>query len=225
MSDYDDYFSDDIVLDETVLAVLDAEETKFRQSQQHPRPSQPIPPPKRQKTDQGWKHTRPATQSDSFYDDLPEISISGDGSYGVLQSTIPDTVKAVAATAHVQPQSHANPRALSAKSSVAGPSNVAPNHPPSQGNRPQSLVRQPPPRPRSVQPPPPQSNRNFGRTVSQSAVSRQSVRPAVPNVPARINIPSRQPSSDESLVLRSQLEQVRNILSPYVKFLEVDTRR
>jgi len=99
----DDFFFDDIVLDEDALAILDAEESKYfgtvagDQSNPRPAPTQPTPPPaKRQRTDDdgGWKH--PTTgigggsgklvsqkRSDSFYEDLPDISLAGDGVYGV----------------------------------------------------------------------------------------------------------------------------------------------
>ncbi|KAF8070536.1 hypothetical protein FPV67DRAFT_1025596 [Lyophyllum atratum] len=62
MSDYDDYFTDDIFLDDQTLAILDQEEQKYL--------TQAAPPPsKRQKTDDGW---------------TTEISLSLGGSYGVL---------------------------------------------------------------------------------------------------------------------------------------------
>ena len=107
----DDYlFDDDLVLDEDALAILDAEESKYLgtlahvQSNPHPAPTQPTPPPaKRQRTDDdgGWKPTTTAAttggigggsskhvsqgvkRSDSFYEDLPNISLAGDGVYDV----------------------------------------------------------------------------------------------------------------------------------------------
>ena len=104
MSD-DFLFDDDIVLDEATLAILDAEESKYFgsvagvQSNLRPAPTQPTPPPaKRQRTDDdgGWKHpatgsgngsgklvSRNQKRSDSFYEDLPDISLAGDGVYGV----------------------------------------------------------------------------------------------------------------------------------------------
>ena len=103
----DDYlFDDDIVLDADALAILDAEESKYfgtlANVQPNPRsaPTQPTPPPaKRRRTDDdgGWKHTAKGVRgqgssklvsqnlkrSDSFYEDLPNISLAGDGVYGV----------------------------------------------------------------------------------------------------------------------------------------------
>ncbi|KAJ7217952.1 hypothetical protein GGX14DRAFT_598835 [Mycena pura] len=83
MDGSDDYFFDDIVLDDTTLAVLDSEERKYL--------SQAVPPPaKRQKTDTGWKPVvRPghanAVANDN--EDLPEISVGGDGSYTVRSAS------------------------------------------------------------------------------------------------------------------------------------------
>ncbi|KAJ7287429.1 hypothetical protein C8J57DRAFT_1460761 [Mycena rebaudengoi] len=74
----DDYLFDEIVLDDQTLAVLDSEEQKFL-SQAAP------PPPKRQKTDNGWRAVPPqgrATVVDDM-DDLPEVSVHGDGSYAL----------------------------------------------------------------------------------------------------------------------------------------------
>lgn len=79
MDDSDDYFTDDIILDEQALAVLDKEEQKFL--------TQVVTAPpvtKKQRTDHGWKPglgTHSATLDD--LEDLPEISLHGDGSYAV----------------------------------------------------------------------------------------------------------------------------------------------
>ena len=105
MSD-DFLFDDETVLDEAALAILDAEESKYFgsiagvQSSLRPATTQPTPPPaKRQRTDDdgGWKHpgtgigngsgklvSRNQKRSDSFYGDLPDISLAGDGAYGVF---------------------------------------------------------------------------------------------------------------------------------------------
>ncbi|KAJ6499201.1 hypothetical protein C8R45DRAFT_1093446 [Mycena sanguinolenta] len=79
MDGSDDYFPfDDIVIDDQTLAVLESEEQKYL--------SQVPPPAKRQKTDNGWKPA-PASvpnRAPAFDDnDLPEISVHGDGSYAV----------------------------------------------------------------------------------------------------------------------------------------------
>ncbi|KAJ7680427.1 hypothetical protein DFH06DRAFT_1315198 [Mycena polygramma] len=80
MDGSDDYFLDDIVLDDQTLAVLDSEEQKYL-TQAGP------PPAKRQKTN-GWKpveaQSRPPVGDDN---DLPEISVHGDGSYAFRGAT------------------------------------------------------------------------------------------------------------------------------------------
>lgn len=86
MQDSDDYFTDDIILDDEALAILDEEEQKFTLSTQAQIPTPPSPPAKRQKTNHDWKtsggfHRRSDTLDD--LEDLPEISVSADGSYGV----------------------------------------------------------------------------------------------------------------------------------------------
>ena len=85
MDNSDDYFNDDFELNDDALAILDLEEQKHTLSTQKSSTSSAPPPPKRQKTNAGWKHA-PATRSTVFaddLDDLPEISVKGDGSYGL----------------------------------------------------------------------------------------------------------------------------------------------
>ncbi|KAJ3570275.1 hypothetical protein NP233_g4514 [Leucocoprinus birnbaumii] len=90
MDDIDDYFDDDLVLDERALAILDREEKKFlSQKQREP----PPPPPlqtvtKRQKTRDGWSPGVGSRPRDHEFDDLPEISVSVDGNYGFTDSTL-----------------------------------------------------------------------------------------------------------------------------------------
>ena len=102
----DDYiFDDDIILDEDALAILDAEESKYFngtaanvQQNQRSQVRNTSPPAKRRRTDDdgGWKHPTPGVpggnggpvpqlqkRSDSFYEGLPDISLAGDGAYGV----------------------------------------------------------------------------------------------------------------------------------------------
>ncbi|KAJ7178430.1 hypothetical protein C8R43DRAFT_1117814 [Mycena crocata] len=107
----DFYLGDDIVFDDQTLAVLESAEQKYL--------TQAIsgPPPKRQKTEQGWKPTGKgcATVDDNF-EELPEISVHGDGSYAVRgatkgqNTTIPKPQQRVATTPTVRrPTSHSRP--------------------------------------------------------------------------------------------------------------------
>jgi len=86
MDDSDDYLLDDIVLDDQALAVLDQEERKYLDQSSLSDSSTPIEHiAKRQKTANGWS---PGIVSKAYRDpgdddDLPEISLRGDGSYSV----------------------------------------------------------------------------------------------------------------------------------------------
>ena len=111
MDDSDDYFfDDDFVLDESSLAVLDREEQKFQttvgtQQNAQPKPpptssasssvstaqrraaprGAPLPPAKKQKVSHGAGHTSAAArypQGDDYDEDLPDIAIVEDGTYG-----------------------------------------------------------------------------------------------------------------------------------------------
>jgi hypothetical protein len=223
--DFDHYFEDDIDLDESALAVLDAEERKFNQSQQHSRPTLPVPPPKRQKTEQGWKHTRGLTQTDSYFEDLPEISVGNDGSYGMLEDLpdVPNTFRNRAPLLSAAPQSSPN----STGSTTVSSSTCSSNNPhvglPSQGQQ-QQLGSRPQPRNGGV---PPQTNRNFVRASSQNFAgnqARQSLPPAQPVPPRTTNSRSSvQPTNDEISALRVQLEQVRAYIN--ISTLDEDNRR
>ncbi|KAF9566680.1 hypothetical protein CPC08DRAFT_78057 [Agrocybe pediades] len=80
MDGSDDYIIDDIVLDDQTLAALDQAEQKYQSSFSQ---SQFAAPPaiKRQKTNNGWKPG--ASVNPTLDDDLPEISLQRDGSYGI----------------------------------------------------------------------------------------------------------------------------------------------
>ncbi|KAJ3506603.1 hypothetical protein NLJ89_g6781 [Agrocybe chaxingu] len=86
MDDSDDYILDDIVFDDQTLAALDQEEQKYLhqsslfQSSSTP-PDRPI---KRHKTNSGWTAGIGASVLAGDEDDLPEISLRADGSYGVM---------------------------------------------------------------------------------------------------------------------------------------------
>ncbi|KAJ7901937.1 hypothetical protein B0H14DRAFT_1261277 [Mycena olivaceomarginata] len=109
MDGSDDYFSfEDIVLDDQTLAVLDSEEQKYLSQ---------APPPKRQRTDKGWKPAPVQSRATIDDNDLPEISVHGDGSYAFRGAskaegsnttlnppTVPRRVATVAPQPHVQPR-------------------------------------------------------------------------------------------------------------------------
>ena len=83
--DSDDYVFDDIILDEQTLATLDQQERKFLGESSHATSTSASEPVnKRLKTNNGWM-PGPGT-STGFgvdYDEMPEISLQRDGSYGV----------------------------------------------------------------------------------------------------------------------------------------------
>jgi hypothetical protein len=74
------------VLDEQTLAILDREEKKYlSQIQRQP----PLPAvTKKQKTHGGWSPGVGSRPREQDFDDLPEISVTGDGSYGFTDSTL-----------------------------------------------------------------------------------------------------------------------------------------
>lgn len=84
----DEYFADDIILDDETLAILDQEEQKYTsQPPGHP------PSNKRQRTDYGWK-PGPGVKAGISYDDdddvMPEISLREDGTYGISDAPQPN---------------------------------------------------------------------------------------------------------------------------------------
>jgi len=94
MDDSDDYGFDEFELDEETLAILDQEEQKYLLNLNKPDTTRALaaktpdiveePVNKRHKTDTGWKSRSGAHYAlNDDYDDLPEISVSGDGTYGI----------------------------------------------------------------------------------------------------------------------------------------------
>ncbi|KXN85360.1 hypothetical protein AN958_11460 [Leucoagaricus sp. SymC.cos] len=120
MDDIDDYFDDDLVLDEQTLAILDREEKRHLTQKQ-----QQTPPPsavtKKQKTGDGWSPGVGGRLREQDYDDLPEISVTVDGNYGFMDSTsVPSIPSQPPPRPPIQPsalpprrQNHLNPRLLS----------------------------------------------------------------------------------------------------------------
>jgi len=89
MDDSDDYGYDDFVWDEQTLAAIDQAEQKYQNSLPKPlHPQEPVN--KRHKTDTGWKAGLGAASNyldNDNFDDLPEISVRGDGSYSIRPTT------------------------------------------------------------------------------------------------------------------------------------------
>lgn len=90
MDNSDDYFTDDFILNDDALAILDEEEQKHtlstqKPSKSHSPPAPPAPPPKRQKTETGWIPAPVIRRTETLddMDDLPEITVQGDGTYGL----------------------------------------------------------------------------------------------------------------------------------------------
>jgi hypothetical protein len=80
MDGSDDYFTDDILFDEETLSVLDNAEQKYLT---HTAASS-RPPTKRQRTESGWNPgLGNRYESQDEIEDLPEISLRNDGSYGI----------------------------------------------------------------------------------------------------------------------------------------------
>jgi len=85
MLDSDDEFSDDIVLDDQMLALLDEEETRFQRATNPNAGDLAGPPAKRRKLDTGhalnlgvFNHSTPDDT-----DDMPDITVRRDGTYGI----------------------------------------------------------------------------------------------------------------------------------------------
>lgn len=115
MDDSDDYFTDDFVLDDNALAVLDQEEHKHTLSTQSLAVRHVPPPPKRQKTETGWRPGLGSRRTETLddLDDLPEISVQGDGSYGLHArhaAIVSGTKTKVRSAGQPQPRSSSNTR-------------------------------------------------------------------------------------------------------------------
>lgn len=87
MEDFDDFFTDDIIFDDQTLALLDEQEQKFLSQPVTGRP----PPAKRQRTENGWGFGFSRTGSVDDLEDLPEISVQSDGSYGLRGNSLAKT--------------------------------------------------------------------------------------------------------------------------------------
>lgn len=127
----EEFAYDDLFLDDETLLVLEQEEQKFQEEQkcqeeqkyraQTAQQLTELPPPKRQKSDNGWRAVDGNQRASTVQlDELPEIALQGDGSYGfgrrarrILSpaqqpSTVSD-VPTVGAVYPVTPQSPSRP--------------------------------------------------------------------------------------------------------------------
>ncbi|KAF9049829.1 hypothetical protein BJ165DRAFT_1525145 [Panaeolus papilionaceus] len=81
MDDFDDYIVDDIVFDDQTLAALDQQEQQYFAEGSNSKSDEPAN--KRLKIEQGWSPA-PVNQTTIVEDEsLPEISLQGDGTYGL----------------------------------------------------------------------------------------------------------------------------------------------
>ncbi|CCL99869.1 uncharacterized protein FIBRA_01894 [Fibroporia radiculosa] len=120
MQDTDDYFFDDFNIDDSVIAVLDEAENTYNESQRLTQASSirnpDVPPPlKRQKLEVGWKPKPPRVSYTKSFEDLPEISVRGDGLYG-----LEDTGRRVSSTSLVPvPGASSNGRAFAKQAMIS----------------------------------------------------------------------------------------------------------
>ena len=211
MSD-DSYFGDDFILDDNLIAVLDATEENYLATQAPQASSTFVrhapPPAKKQKTHHDYANGSKATSlqrsgSIDEYGDLPEISIQGDGTYGVAVSTNASGN----GNANFNTRPSAGPSRMPTKPVSASPSAASSNKRPfqpqtigpqfgqntvTQRNPPQ-FVQAPSQRP---QPQKPQSRTGRGTPLHP--------------VPSQGNVEQRTELSD----LRDKVDNVRDALSP-----------
>lgn len=213
MDDSDDYFVDDIVLDDNAIAILEQEERKHALSSQKPSAAATPPPAKRQKTETGWRPAPISRRADTLdeLDDLPEISVQGDGTYGLharhtaansgIASNLSTSSRVNAAQAPPLPPNSTHSK--QPLSRTASSSSVL-----SQQNRVSSVV----PQPRPVV----QRQTSYvaprGRAIPQTNQSH-SARTDVNRAPSVRNSSSGVGAAMEGHVdaLRRQMDEVRNI--------------
>ncbi|KAF9451946.1 hypothetical protein P691DRAFT_722962 [Macrolepiota fuliginosa MF-IS2] len=183
MDNIDDYFDDDLVLDEQTLAILDREEQKYLSQVQQQR--QPLPPvTKKLRTNDGWSPGVGSRMREADFDDLPEISITVDGSYGFTDPALTSTPVN---------SSQLKPRQLKAPQ----PRHQVQNGPAT------SHIQSPIPAARQIT----QSIQHRPAPVSNPTRARS----ATPSVQSRQNGVSGQPGLEKQLSeLQAQLHELRN---------------
>ena len=219
----DDYFADELVLDDKTLAVLDEEESKFkRTTNTQTQQSHGVgPPPKRQKTTGSWQpqsigKTLPRADTLEDMDDLPDVSVRQDGTYG-LQDKQRRPSGPPSRSGIIAP----GPNVVAA---APGPTRPAPL---SRGSAPHIPVRSVSVagsvRAAQVAPRPPSSARGT-RTV-QSPVSSQAGSRPQSGPPQRVNrVPSTTVSGNYVEQLVQQIEEVWYLCSAWVCCVWIETR-
>ncbi|KAH0827962.1 hypothetical protein J3R83DRAFT_3600 [Lanmaoa asiatica] len=207
MQDSDDnYFSDDLVLDDKTLAVLDEEESKFKRITST-QPQQSVgPPAKRQKTTRSWqpqsvsRTIRRADTSLEDMEDLPDISIRQDGTYGLQDKQ--RRVSGPLSRSGIVP----GPNVVVQAGSGSRPTTA----PLSRGSVPLMRSTSGTGSVRAIQVPsrPPSSAR--GTRIAQSPVSSQEVSRTQSGPPQRVNrVPSTTVSGNYVEQLLQQIEELR----------------
>ncbi|KAF8557592.1 hypothetical protein OG21DRAFT_225698 [Imleria badia] len=207
MSDSDDnYFSDDLVLDDKTLAFLDEEESKFKRTTNIQSQHGVGPPAKRQKTSGSWQphplsKTLQRADTSEDMEDLPDVSIRHDGTYGLQDKQ--RRPSAPPSRSGIAP----GPNVVAQAGSAARPTTTAP---PSRGSAP-PVRRTPVAGPvRASQVPSRPSSATRGARVAHSPVSSQELSRSQSGPPQRINrIPSTTVSSNYVEQLRQQIEELR----------------
>ena len=204
----DDYFTDDLVLDDKTLAVLDEEESKFRRATNTQTQQTTSPPAKRQKTTGSWKPQsigRPIQRTDTLDDieDLPDVSIRQDGTYGLR-----DKQRRVVSGPIVRSGSASGLNGVARAGSVPRPAAAAPlargATPTMRRTTVTGSVR---PTPVSSRPP----SSVPGARIAQSPASSQDVSRPQPEPPRQVdkNVPSTATSNVYVEQLLQQIEEVR----------------
>lgn len=210
----DNYFLDDLVLDDKALAVLDEEESKFKRitSTQTQQSVTVAPPAKRQKTTGSWQPqhdsvSRTVRRADTLEDmeDLPDVSIRQDGTYGLQDkqrrpSGLPSR-SGVALGSNVVVQAGSAPRPTTAAPLSGGSAPVVRS---TSGTGP-ARATQVPSRPSSYA---------RGAQVARSPASSQEVSRTQSGHPQRVNrVSSTTASGNYVEQLLQQIEEVRYLCS------------
>lgn len=203
------------MLDDKTLALLDEEESKFKRitSAQTQQRVAVVPPAKRQKTTGSWQPQpgsvggRTIRRADTLEDieDLPDVSIQQDGTYGLRDKQIrpsgPPSRSGIAPGSNVTVQAGSGSRSTMVAPLSRGSAPVA-----------RSTSGTGPARATQVHSRPPSSAR--GTRVAQSPVSSQEVSRTQSGHPQRVSrVPSTTASGNHVEQLLQQIEEVWHLCS------------